>query len=149
MAIATNTQRPSRTNAGMARDYWPLQFPDAVDALPGAGQGSFVYPGIALLTNSTNPVIAKVNGRVRHAVQVVGTFGSGESVAIQGSIDGVNWATLGLYAVSSPTTAITAITSTTGAGIYMVALQLPLILLQVSGGMATGSSLTITLASRY
>jgi hypothetical protein len=147
MSIATNTQRPSRTNAGMARDYWPLQFPDAVDTLPGAGQGSFVYPGIALLTNSLNPVVAKVDGRVRHAIQIAGTFGASESVALQGSIDGVNWATLALYSAFAPATAVTAITS--GAGIYMVALQLPLVLLQVTGGNASGSNLTITLASRY
>lgn len=147
MSIATNTQRPSRTSAGMARDYWPLQFPDAVDTIPGAGQGSFVYPGIALLTNSLNPTIAKVDGRVRHAIQIAGTFGASESVAVQGSIDGVNWATLALYSVMAPTTTVLAITSI--AGIYMVALQLPLVLLQITGGSASGSDLTVTLASRY
>jgi len=143
MSIGDITTRPSRTNAGMARDWWPLQFPDALVAL---NDEPYFYAGYSIMAASVMGQPAKVAGRVRHAIQVSGTFGSGDTIVVNGTLDGVNWAALGLYAATTP---VTVATSIAAAGIYMVALQVPLVLITITGGTLAGSSLNVTIASRF
>lgn len=56
-----------------------------------AGNFAYVWAG---LDNGDDGQPARYSGSGDRTVQVFGTFGSGGSVTIQGTLDGTNWATL-------------------------------------------------------
>lgn len=114
--------------------------PTIVEQVPGSTSpnGSSSASWSPLLNGDVGDKVG-YHSHADRSVQVVGAFGAGGTVLIEGSLDGANWATL-----TDPQGVALSITS---AKIKMIAEMTTYIRPRVSGGDGT-TSLTVTLLAR-
>lgn len=92
-------------------------------------------------TSTSTPLPIDISGRFHHYIQATGiAVSSGDSVAIQVSLDGVTWFAPGYYNITTPTTLITSGTGITTNGIYFLTGGFWYIQAVVTPGSNTGNT---------